>query len=151
MSSLEQLPSKFSGVLLETQERASRGNRECNMEVEAFQRLDPESFYRRFIKNSVRPDGRGLRTVRPISIDVEVLSDKHVQGSALVALGSTKVLAGITSQIGQPGESTPLSGAIGRWILHVPVRLNCPLVQVLSCPSLNRVANSFTVLSSIKF
>lgn len=83
------------------------------MEVEAFQRLDPENFYRRFIKNGVRPDGRELRTVRPVSVDVDVLSEKHVQGSALVGLGSTKALAGITLEVGHPGESTPLQGALG--------------------------------------
>lgn len=84
------------------------------MEVEAFQRLDPENFYRRFIKNGVRPDGRELRAVRPISVDVEVLSSEHVQASALVGLGSTKVLAGITLEVGQPAESTPLCGMLGK-------------------------------------
>lgn len=91
------------------------------MEVEAFQRLDPENFYRRFIKNGVRPDGRELRAVRPISVDVEVLSPEHVQASALVGLGSTKVLAGITLEIGQPAESTPLYGMLGK---HVPFALD---------------------------
>lgn len=83
------------------------------MEVEAFQRLDPENFYRRFVNNGVRPDGRELRSVRPISVDVEVLSEERVQASALVGLGSTKVLAGITLQVGQPSESTPMCGMLG--------------------------------------
>lgn len=87
------------------------------MEVEAFQRLDPENFYRRFISNGVRPDGRQLRTVRQISVDVDVLSDNHVQGSALVGLGSTKVLTGITLKVGQPSEGTPLHGALGEYKL----------------------------------
>lgn len=92
------------------------------MEVEAFQRLDPENFYRRFIKNGVRPDGRELRAVRPISVDVEVLSSEHVQASALVGLGSTKVLAGITLEIGQPAESSPLCGMLGR---HADMLTKC--------------------------
>lgn len=86
------------------------------MEVEAFQRLDPENFYRRFVKNGVRPDGRGLRAVRPISVDVGVLSEDRVRASALVGLGSTKVLAGITLQVGQPMESTPMCGMLGEYI-----------------------------------
>lgn len=84
------------------------------MEVEAFQRLDPETFYRRFVNNGVRPDGRELRAVRPISVDVGVLSGDRVAASALVGLGSTKVLAGITLQVGQPNESTPMCGMLGK-------------------------------------
>lgn len=83
------------------------------MEVEAFQRLDPENFYRKFAKNGVRPDGRGLRAVRPISVDGQVLSQERVQASSLVGLGSTKVLAAITLQVGQPNESTPTHGMLG--------------------------------------
>ncbi|CAN0291133.1 unnamed protein product [Scytosiphon promiscuus] len=82
------------------------------MEVEAFQRLDPENFYRRFVKNGVRPDGRELRAVRPISVDCGVLSQERVNASALVGLGSTKVLAGISLEVGSPGESTPMCGAL---------------------------------------
>ncbi|CAN0330229.1 unnamed protein product [Ectocarpus sp. 6 AP-2014] len=88
------------------------------MEVEAFQRLDPENFYRRFVKNGVRPDGRELRAVRPISVDVGVLSEERVQASALVGLGSTKVLAGISLQVGHPSENTPMCG-----MLDVEVKL----------------------------
>lgn len=84
------------------------------MEVEAFQRLDPENFYRRFVKNGVRPDGRELRAVRPISVDVGVLSEENVEASALVGLGSTKVLAGITLQVGHPTESAPMCGMLGK-------------------------------------
>ena len=86
------------------------------MEVEAFQRLDPENFYRRFVKNGVRPDGREPRAVRPISVDVGVLSEERVRSSALVGLGSTKVLAGITLQVGRPSESTPMCGMLGEYI-----------------------------------
>lgn len=93
------------------------------MEVEAFQRLDPENFYRRFVKNGVRPDGRELRAVRPISVDCGVLSEERVQASALVGLGSTKVLAGISLEVGNPGESTPMCGALGERL--VSSRLPC--------------------------
>lgn len=86
----------------------------CLMEVEAFQRLDPENFYRRFITNSVRPDGRKLRAVRPMSVDVGVLSQVS---SSLIGLGNTKVLAGITLLVGQPSESTPMCGMLGECII----------------------------------
>lgn len=100
------------------------------MEVEAFQRLDPENFYRRFVNNGVRPDGRGLRSVRPISVDVGVLSKERVQASALVGLGSTKVLAGITLQVGQPSESTPMCGMLGertRTLIFLLDEVHCRL------------------------
>lgn len=65
------------------------------------------------MKNGVRPDGRELRAVRPISVDVGVLSEDRVQASALVGLGSTKVLAGISLQVGHPSENTPMCGMLG--------------------------------------
>lgn len=108
------------------------------MEVEAFQRLDPENFYRRFIKNGVRPDGRELRAVRPISVDVEVLSPEHVQASALVGLGSTKVLAGITLEVGQPAESTPFCGMLGK---HVRLLQAGSIWHMLRLPCLVKFAN----------
>ncbi|CAM9305738.1 unnamed protein product [Choristocarpus tenellus] len=91
------------------------------MEVEAFQRLDPESFYRRFVTKNVRPDGRELRAVRPVSVDIDVFSDEHVQGSALVGIGATKVVVGITLQVGQPSESSPNFGDIDVQVLITPL------------------------------
>ena len=80
------------------------------MEVEAFQRLDLESFYRKFITNAVRPDGRTLHAVRDIAITLGVLSSHNVAASALVRLGNTKVVVGITLQIGVPSEAAPDCG-----------------------------------------
>lgn len=106
------------------------------MEVEAFQRLDPENFYRRFVNNGVRPDGRGLRSVRPISVDVGVLSKERVQASALVGLGSTKILAGITLQVGQPSESTPMCGMLGERTRSLAFLIYGGVLQVLMLQTL---------------
>ncbi|CAM9667982.1 unnamed protein product, partial [Heterosigma akashiwo] len=78
------------------------------MEVEAYRRLAPESYYEKFVAHQIRPDGRRLKDVRKTKIDVGVLPG--TAGSALVVIGNTKVIAGITLQIGQPADSTPKSG-----------------------------------------
>jgi exosome complex component RRP43 len=91
------------------------------MEVEAFQRLDPESFYRKFIASAVRPDGRTLHAVRDISITPGVLSSHNVAASALVRLGDTKVVVGITLQIGVPSEAAPDCGDADISVLLTPL------------------------------
>ncbi|CAM9126909.1 unnamed protein product [Discosporangium mesarthrocarpum] len=91
------------------------------MEVEAFQRLDPENFYRRFVAKNVRPDGRELRAVRPVSVDTDLFSEEHVGASALVGIGHTKVVAGITLQVGQPCESSPQCGDVDVQVFLTPL------------------------------
>eukprot|EP01084_Bolivina_argentea_P265621 450328_1 len=78
--------------------------------IEAFQRLDPESYYRRFLSRGVRPDGRTLLGQRKLKIKAGVLSYDRVASSSLVQMGQTKVLAGSTLRIGAPSASSPGQG-----------------------------------------
>ena len=57
-----------------------------------------------------REDGRGLDEYRPIDIRVNLV-DK-AEGSALVSLGGTKVLAGIKTDVGEPYPDTPDNGVM---------------------------------------
>ncbi|KAG5175526.1 ribosomal protein S5 domain 2-type protein [Tribonema minus] len=82
------------------------------MEVEAFQKLDPQTFYRKFLSEGVRPDGRGLQEVRDVAVSCGVLTAPHVAASALVTLGDTKVVTGITLQVGQPSQAEPGCGDV---------------------------------------
>ena len=58
------------------------------------------------LDNGVRPDGRDLKTIRPISCEVGLLPRTH--GSAIFTRGQTQVLSVIT--LGSPGEEQVLDG-----------------------------------------
>ncbi len=58
------------------------------------------------LDNGVRPDGRDLKTIRPITCEVGLLPRTH--GSALFTRGQTQVLSVIT--LGSPGEEQVLDG-----------------------------------------
>jgi len=73
------------------------------------------SFYEKELKsyvhnnildNGVRPDGRDLKTIRPINCEVGLLPRTH--GSAIFTRGQTQVLSVIT--LGSPGEEQILDG-----------------------------------------
>ena len=62
------------------------------------------------IEQGVRIDNRGLNDYRALSIRVGVV--KTADGSSLVSLGNTKVMAGVKVEIGKPFEDTPDEGAL---------------------------------------
>jgi len=57
-----------------------------------------------------RLDGRGLLDYRPISIETGVIGKAN--GSAIVRLGNTEVIAGVKIQTGEPFEDTPNEGLL---------------------------------------
>ena len=91
------------------------------MEAEAFQKLDPQTFYRKFLSSNVRPDGRSFQQIRDVTISYGVLRNEHVAISTLVTLGDTKVVSAITLQVGQPSEYSPNSGEIEIQVLLTPL------------------------------
>jgi polyribonucleotide nucleotidyltransferase len=58
------------------------------------------------LDNGIRPDGRDLRTIRPINCEVGLLPRTH--GSAIFTRGQTQVLSVIT--LGSPGDEQILDG-----------------------------------------
>jgi len=58
------------------------------------------------LDNGIRPDGRDLKTIRPISCEVGLLPRTH--GSAIFTRGQTQVLSVIT--LGSPGDAQILDG-----------------------------------------
>jgi len=58
------------------------------------------------LDKGIRPDGRDLKTIRPISCEVGLLPRTH--GSAIFTRGQTQVLSVIT--LGSPGEEQILDG-----------------------------------------
>jgi exosome complex component RRP42 len=64
----------------------------------------------KMVEQGVRIDGRGLGSYRELSINVNVV--KTADGSSIVSLGNTKVIAGVKVEVGKPFEDTPDEGAL---------------------------------------
>jgi polyribonucleotide nucleotidyltransferase len=76
-------------------------------EIIAFYEKELKSYVRNnILDNGMRPDGRDLKTIRPISCEVGLLPRTH--GSAIFTRGQTQVLSVIT--LGSPGEEQVLDG-----------------------------------------
>ncbi len=58
------------------------------------------------LDNGIRPDGRDLKTIRPINCEVGLLPRTH--GSAIFTRGQTQVLSVVT--LGSPGDEQVLDG-----------------------------------------
>jgi polyribonucleotide nucleotidyltransferase len=76
-------------------------------DITAFYEKELKTYVRNnILDNGMRPDGRDLKTIRPISCEVGLLPRTH--GSALFTRGQTQVLSVVT--LGSPGEEQVLDG-----------------------------------------
>ncbi|KAG0227087.1 Exosome complex component RRP43 [Actinomortierella wolfii] len=66
----------------------------------AFQRLHPAEYFRKFVSQGVRPDGRLLNGFRPTTVHRSVVSTAN--GSAMVRVGGTTVVCGIKAEVAEP-------------------------------------------------
>ena len=80
-------------------------------DIISFYEKELKSYVRNnILDNGVRPDGRDLKTIRPINCEVGLLPRTH--GSAIFTRGQTQVLSVIT--LGSPGEEQILDGLTTR-------------------------------------
>ncbi len=68
----------------------------------------PYEYYLKFIKQNCRPDNRKLSDIRPCNISFNCIDT--VNGSALVKLGETNVICGISARICKPRDEQPNRG-----------------------------------------
>ena len=80
--------------------------------------LKKETYLNLYRKGS-RIDGRDLYTPRRIKIETNVV--EKAEGSALVELGNTKVLAGVKIDVGTPFRDTPDQGVLTVHAEFVPL------------------------------
>lgn len=66
-----------------------------------------------------RPDDRGFDEYRPISVETGV--SKKAEGSALVKIGNTQIMAGIKLTLGEPFSDMPESGVLTTNIELIPM------------------------------
>jgi len=69
-----------------------------------------QEIMKKMVEQGVRIDGRGLSNYRELGINVSVV--KTADGSSIVSLGNTKVIAGVKVEVGKPFEDTPDEGAL---------------------------------------
>lgn len=70
----------------------------------------PYEYYLKFIKQNCRPDCRKLSDIRPCNISFNCI--ETVNGSALVKLGSTNVVCGISARVCKPKDEMPNKGFV---------------------------------------
>ncbi|XP_030056261.1 exosome complex component RRP43 [Microcaecilia unicolor] len=75
-----------------------------------FKTVEPLEYYRRFLKENCRPDGRELGEFRPTTVNIGSITT--ADGSSLVKLGSTTVLCGIKAEFSAPPTDAPNKGYI---------------------------------------
>jgi len=69
-----------------------------------------QEIMKKMVEQGVRIDGRDLGSYRELSINMNVV--KTADGSSIVSLGNTKVIAGVKVEVGKPFEDTPDEGAL---------------------------------------
>ncbi|KAK0555597.1 hypothetical protein OC861_000175 [Tilletia horrida] len=85
-----------------------------------FKRLRPTAYLSRFLDQNVREDARTFDEFRPTHVNVGAI--ETADGSCMVKLGSTLVIAGVKAEIAKPDEDTPAQG----WIIpNVDLSAGC--------------------------
>ena len=70
-------------------------------EAEAFRKVHPLEFHKRFLENKLRTDGRSLTNTRKTIITTGSLRNT-TEGSSLVKMGNTSVVCGIKAEVAVP-------------------------------------------------
>lgn len=65
-------------------------------------------YFKDYLENNIRPDGRELEELRPLAISFKVI--KSADGSAIVKLGNTTVVCGIKAELAAPKALEPHNG-----------------------------------------
>jgi exosome complex component RRP42 len=68
------------------------------------------NYVKDLIKNKLRPDERNFLQYRDVKVSYNI--SKWAEGSAVVEIGKTKVVAGIKMDLGEPYPDTPEEGAL---------------------------------------
>lgn len=78
---------------------------------EVFSRIQPHEYLRRFLDQSIRPDGRPLDRFRKTLITTDSIA--AADASAMVRLGGTAIVCGIKAEVCEPHVERPDQGYLG--------------------------------------
>jgi len=112
-----------------------------------FKTAQPLEYYKHFLKENIRPDGRRLMEFRKTLLNIGTVNTAY--GSAILKLGHTMVSCGITAELAEPSAERP---NIGYFVPNVDLPPLCSpefrpgppdeKAQVLSQVLLDMVTNS---------
>ena len=77
-------------------------------DAETLQRLHPKEYLSRFLARGVRPDGRPFNVCRRVAVTAGSVSS--ADGSAMVRIGKTSVVAGVQCLVTYPTQAAPKEG-----------------------------------------
>ena len=93
------------------------------LDADAFQRLYPADYYKEFLDQGIRPDGRRFQEARETTIGVGVVST--ADASALIRIGSSAAMAGVKLEVPALSDlallltrSVNLKGGFCSWLPH---------------------------------
>ncbi|KAI5739685.1 hypothetical protein M8J77_022185 [Diaphorina citri] len=72
--------------------------------------IHPVRYYKEYLKQKVRPDGRGLFSFRPISLNINSITT--ADGSAVIKIGKTSVICAIKAELTTPKPEAPKDGLV---------------------------------------
>ncbi|XP_034241069.1 exosome complex component RRP43-like [Thrips palmi] len=75
-----------------------------------YKSIHPVKYYRDFLAQDVRPDGRTPDKTRTVTVNANSISTSD--GSATVRIGNTTVICGIKAELGKPKADEPESGFV---------------------------------------
>lgn len=81
-----------------------------NPDQQVFQKVHPHEYVRRFLSKDVRPDGRALSSARKLHMTPSSIGTSV--GSAMIKLGKTTVVAGVSATLVQPPAGDPERGSL---------------------------------------
>ncbi|XP_055384299.1 exosome complex component RRP43-like [Condylostylus longicornis] len=76
--------------------------------AEQYKLIYPVKYYRDYLINDIRPDGREFDKFRPIALNIGSINT--ADGSAIVKIGNTNIVCGIRAELAKPKAETPESG-----------------------------------------
>lgn len=88
---------------------------QLDLSTTTFKRLHPRTYLERFLSSHIREDGRSFSSWRPTSIVSGAISS--ADGSCLVRLGVTTVVAGIKAEIAKPDAARGPQGSERGWLV----------------------------------
>lgn len=72
--------------------------------------IHPIRYYKEYLKQKVRPDGRGISSFRPVSLNINSITT--ADGSAVIKIGKTTVICAIKAELTTPNPETPKHGFV---------------------------------------
>ena len=90
--SVRRLAARTYSVVMEAGMQSTRNDGSA-LDADAFQRLYPAEFYKEFLSQGIRPDGRRFQEARETTVGMDVVST--ADASALCRIGSSAAIAGV--------------------------------------------------------